>query len=244
MSTATGTAAILKGGEWLVKESSPMDSFTPEQFGEEEIMIRDMCNQFLDAEVYPILDRIDNLEPGLMKSLVTKAGEQGLLATSFPEEYGGLGKDFVTSTIVNEYLGAGHSFSVAIAAHTGIGTLPILYFGTPAQKQKYIPKLITGEWAGAYGLTEPNSGSDALGAKSTAKLSDDGKFYILNGQKCWITNGGFAQVYTVFAKVDGDKFTAFIVERGTEGFTQGPEENGYQRIFNGAVIFSGLQSAG
>ena len=224
MSTATGTAAILKGGEWLVKESSPMDSFTPEQFGEEEIMIRDMCNQFLDAEVYPILDRIDNLEPGLMKSLVTKAGEQGLLATSFPEEYGGLGKDFVTSTIVNEYLGAGHSFSVAIAAHTGIGTLPILYFGTPEQKQKYIPKLITGEWAGAYGLTEPNSGSDALGAKSTAKLSDDGKFYILNGQKCWITNGGFAQVYTVFAKVDGDKFTAFIVERGTEGFTQGPEE--------------------
>lgn len=224
MSTATGTKAILKGGEWLVKESSPMDSFTPEQFGEEEIMIRDMCNQFLEAEVYPILDRIDDLEPGLMKSLVTKAGEQGLLATSFPEQYGGLGKDFVTSTIVNEYLGAGHSFSVAIAAHTGIGTLPILYFGTPEQKQKYIPKLISGEWAGAYGLTEPNSGSDALGAKSTAKLSDDGKYYILNGQKCWITNGGFAQVYTVFAKVDGDKFTAFIVERGTEGFTQGPEE--------------------
>ena len=184
-----------------------------------------MCDQFLDAEVYPILDRIDNLEPGLMKSLVTKAGEQGLLSVSFPEEYGGLGKDFVTSTIVNEYLGAGHSFSVAIAAHTGIGTLPILYFGTPEQKQKYIPKLITGEWAGAYGLTEPNSGSDALGAKTTAKLSDDGKYYLLNGQKCWITNGGFAQVYTVFAKVDGDKFTGFIVERGTEGFTQGPEEH-------------------
>jgi alkylation response protein AidB-like acyl-CoA dehydrogenase len=155
---------------------------------------------------------------------VTKAGEQGLLATSFPEEYGGLGKDFVTSTIINEYLGAGHSFSVAIAAHTGIGTLPILYFGTAEQKARYIPKLITGEWAGAYGLTEPNSGSDALGAKTTAKLSDDGKYYMLNGQKCWITNGGFAQVYTVFAKVDGDKFTGFIVERGTEGFTQGPEE--------------------
>jgi len=184
-----------------------------------------MCNQFLEAEVYPNLDRIDDLEPGLMKSLLTKAGEQGLLATSFPEEYGGLGKDFVTSTIVNEYLGAGHSFSVAIAAHTGIGTLPILYFGTPAQKEKYIPKLITGEWAGAYGLTEPNSGSDALGAKTTAKLSDDGKYYLLNGQKCWITNGGFAQVYTVFAKIDGDKFSAFIVDRGTEGFTQGPEEH-------------------
>jgi len=225
MSAATETKNVLKGGEWLVKESSPFETFIPENFVEEQRMIRDMCNQFLDVEVYPILDRIDNLEPGLMKSLVTKAGEQGLLSVSFPEEYGGLGKDFVTSTIVNEYLGAGHSFSVAIAAHTGIGTLPILYFGTPEQKQKYIPKLITGEWAGAYGLTEPNSGSDALGAKTTARLSEDGKYYLLNGQKCWITNGGFAQVYTVFAKVDGDKFTGFIVERGTEGFTQGPEEH-------------------
>jgi alkylation response protein AidB-like acyl-CoA dehydrogenase len=225
MSATTNTKAVLKGGEWLVKESSPFETFIPEDFVEEQRMIRDMCNQFLDVEVYPILDRIDNLEAGLMKSLVTKAGEQGLLSVSFPEEYGGLGKDFVTSTIVNEYLGAGHSFSVAIAAHTGIGTLPILYFGTPEQKQKYIPKLITGEWAGAYGLTEPNSGSDALGAKTTAKLSEDGKYYLLNGQKCWITNGGFAQVYTVFAKVDGDKFTGFIVERGTEGFTQGPEEH-------------------
>ncbi|MBP7555859.1 MAG: acyl-CoA dehydrogenase family protein [Chitinophagaceae bacterium] len=225
MSAATESKQVLKGGEWLVRESTPADTFTPENFSEEQRMIRDMCDQFLDAEIYPILDRIDSLEPGLMKSLVNKAGDQGLLSVSFPEEYGGLGKDFVTSTIVNEYLGAGHSFSVAIAAHTGIGTLPILYFGTPEQKQKYIPKLITGEWAGAYGLTEPNSGSDALGAKTTAKLSDDGKYYLLNGQKCWITNGGFAQVYTVFAKVDGDKFTAFIVERGTEGFTQGPEEH-------------------
>lgn len=225
MGNATTTTNVLKGGEWLIKESSPFETFTPEDFTEEQLMIKEMCNQFLGAEVYPILDRIDNLETGLMKSLVTKAGEQGLLSVSFPEEYGGLGKDFVTSTIVNEYLGAGHSFSVAIAAHTGIGTLPILYFGTPEQKQKYIPKLISGEWAGAYGLTEPNSGSDALGAKTTAKLSDDGKYYILNGQKCWITNGGFAQVYTVFAKVDGDKFTGFIVEKGTEGFTQGPEEH-------------------
>jgi len=225
MSAATESKQVLKGGEWLVRESTPADTFSPENFSEEQRMIRDMCDQFLDAEIYPILDRIDSLEPGLMKSLVNKAGDQGLLSVSFPEEYGGLGKDFVTSTIVNEYLGAGHSFSVAIAAHTGIGTLPILYFGTAEQKQKYIPKLITGEWAGAYGLTEPNSGSDALGAKTTARLSDDGKYYLLNGQKCWITNGGFAQVYTVFAKVDGDKFTAFIVERGTEGFTQGPEEH-------------------
>src|SRR5689334_2044567 len=215
----------LKGGEWLIKETVPTDIFIPEDFSEEQRMMSEMCEQFLATEVWPILDRIDNLEPGLMKSLLRKAGEQGLLAVSFPEEYGGLGKDFVTSTIINEYLGAGHSFSVAIAAHTGIGTLPILYFGTSEQKKKYIPKLITGEWAGAYGLTEPNSGSDALGAKTTATLSADGKHYLLNGQKCWITNGGFAQIYTVFAKVDGDKFTGFIVERGTEGFTNGPEEH-------------------
>ena len=225
MSTDVKNKTVLKGGEWLVKESLAFDVFTPEDFLEEQIMIRDMCNQFLDTEVIPILDRIDALEPGLMRSLVQKTGEQGLLAVSFPEEYGGLGKDFVTSTIVNEYLGAGHSFSVAIAAHTGIGTLPILYFGTPVQKRKYIPKLINGEWIGSYGLTEPNSGSDALGARTTARLSADGKYYLLNGQKCWITNGGFADVFTVFAKVDGDKFTGFIVERGTEGFTQGPEEH-------------------
>src|SRR5690349_8168243 len=225
MTPEVKSKAVLKGGEWLIKESSEADTFIPENFSEEQMMIRDMCNQFLDTEVMPILDRIDALEPGLMRSLVQKTGEQGLLAVAFPEEFGGLGKDFVTATIVNEYLGAGHSFSVAIAAHTGIGTLPILYFGTPEQKQKYLPKLIAGEWAGAYGLTEPNSGSDALGAKTSATLSADGKYYLLNGQKCWITNGGFAQIYTVFAKVDGDKFTAFIVERGTEGFTQGPEEH-------------------
>jgi alkylation response protein AidB-like acyl-CoA dehydrogenase len=221
----TLTKQIINGGEWLIKESDPADIFIPEEFTEEQRMIRDLCNQFLDTEVMPRLDAIDNMEPGLMKSLVQKAGEQGLLATSFPEEYGGLGKDFISSTIINEYLGAGHSFSVAIAAHTGIGTLPILYFGSEAQKQKYIPKLISGEWTGAYGLTEPNSGSDALGAKTTARLSEDGKYYILNGQKVWITNGGFADVYTVFAKVDGEKFTGFIVERGFEGFTQGPEEH-------------------
>jgi alkylation response protein AidB-like acyl-CoA dehydrogenase len=216
---------ILKGGEWLIKESSADDIFIREDFSEEQHMIMDMCKQFVDTEVLPIIDRIDKLEPGLMRSLLVKAGEQGLLSTSFPEEYGGLAKDFITSTIVNEGLGNGFSFSVAIAAHTGIGSLPILYFGTPEQKQKYIPKLASGEFIGAYGLTEPGSGSDALGAKTTARLSEDGKYYLLNGQKCWITNGGFADVYTVFAKVDGDKFTAFIVERGFEGFTQGPEEH-------------------
>ncbi len=224
METTNKTTA-LKGGEWIIKESNAFDTFIPEDFNEEQQMVMDMCEQFLATEILPIIERIDKLEPGLMPSLVQKAGEQGLLSTSFPEQYGGLGKDFITSTIVNEGLGGGYSFSVAIAAHTGIGSLPILYFGTEAQKDKYIPKLASGEWKGAYGLTEPNSGSDALGAKSTAKLSDDGKYYILNGQKCWITNGGFADVYTVFAKIDGDKFTCFIIERGMEGFTQGPEEH-------------------
>ena len=224
METTQQTNA-LQGGEWLIKESNPFDTFIPEDFNEEQKMVMDMCSQFLDTEILPAIDRIDKMEPGLMPSLLEKAGEQGLLSTSFPEQYGGLGKDFITSSIVNEGLGGGYSFSVAVAAHTGIGSLPILYFGTEEQKQKYIPKLATGEWKGAYGLTEPNSGSDALGAKTTAKLSDDGKYYILNGQKCWITNGGFADVYTVFAKIDGDKFTGFIIERGFEGFTQGPEEH-------------------
>lgn len=224
MSTAeTLQEKALAGGEWLIRQSNT--TFTPEDFNEEQLMVKDMCLQFLESEVVPNIDRIDKMEPGFMPALMVKAGEQGLLGSSIPEDLGGLGKDFITSTIINEGLGGGFSFSVAIAAHTGIGTLPILYFGTPEQKQKYIPKLASGEWKGAYGLTEPNSGSDALGAKTTATLSADGKHYILNGQKCWITNGGFADVYTVFAKIDGDKFTAFIVERGFEGFTQGPEEH-------------------
>jgi alkylation response protein AidB-like acyl-CoA dehydrogenase len=215
----------IKGGEWIIKEVDAKSIFIPEEFNEEQLMVKEMCSQFLDTEVLPVIDRIDKLEPGLMPSLLSKAGEQGLLGVSIPESYGGLGKDFITSTIVAEYLGGGYSFSVANAAHTGIGTLPILYFGTEAQRAKYVPKLASGEFKGAYGLTEPNSGSDALGAKTTAKLSEDGKHYILNGQKCWITNGGFADVYTVFAKIDGEQFTAFIVERGMEGFTQGPEEH-------------------
>lgn len=221
----TMKAATLKGGEWLIKPGNAKDIFTPEDFSEEQLMIRDMCQQFLKTEVLPVMDRIDKAEPGLMPELMEKAGEQGLLSASVPEEYGGLGKDFVTSTLVSEALGGGYSFSVAMSAHAGIGTLPILYFGTEEQKKKYIPKLATGEWKGAYGLTEPGSGSDALGAKTTATLSADGTKYLLNGQKVWITNGGFADVFTVFAKVDGEKFTAFILERGMPGFTNGPEEH-------------------
>ena len=218
-------AATIHGGEWIIKEVKSEDVFIPEEFNEEQLMVRDMCSQFLDTEVLPVVERMDKLEPGLMPGLLEKAGEQGLLGVSVPEQYGGMGKDFITSTIVAEYLGGGYSFSVANAAHTGIGTLPILYFGTEAQRAKYVPKLASGEFKGSYGLTEPNSGSDALSAKTTAKLSADGKHYILNGQKCWITNGGFADIYTVFAKIDGEQFTAFIVERGMEGFTLGPEEH-------------------
>ena len=218
-------ATTIQGGEWIIKEVKSEDVFIPEEFNEEQLMVRDMCSQFLDTEVLPVVERMDKLEPGLMPGLLEKAGEQGLLGVSVPEQYGGMGKDFITSTIVAEYLGGGYSFSVANAAHTGIGTLPILYFGTEAQRAKYVPKLASGEFKGSYGLTEPNSGSDALSAKTTAKLSADGKHYILNGQKCWITNGGFADVYTVFAKIDGEQFTAFIVERGMEGFTLGPEEH-------------------
>lgn len=232
METMEQKKEALLGAEWLIKESNPDEIFFREDFTEEQSMILDMCRQFMETEVYPAINRIDNLEPGLMPSLLEKCGQAGLLGISVPEKYGGLEKDFVTSNVVMEGLGSGYSFSVAYSAHTGIGTLPILYFGTEAQKDTYLPKLVTGEWKASYGLTEPGSGSDALGAKSTATLSEDGKYYILNGQKCWISNGGFADVYTVFAKIKGKDlppeksgFTAFILERGMEGFTQGPEEH-------------------
>ena len=224
MSTTT-TKASLKGGEFVIKTTDPASVFIPEEFNEEHKMMADMAHEFLVQHVYPYLDKIDAMEPGLMPSLLDKAGELGMLGISIPEEYGGFGKDFLTGMLMTEVLGAGHSFSVAMAAHTGIGTLPILYFGTADQKAKYLPKLATGEWKGSYCLTEPGSGSDALAAKTKAVLSADGKHYILNGQKMWITNAGFADVFTVFAQVDGDKFTGFIVEKGYEGLSLGEEEH-------------------
>lgn len=215
----------IKGGGFLLFETDPQKLFIPEEWNEEEKMVAQMCQDFLEQEVNGKLDAIDALEEGLMPSLLEKAGEQGLLGISLPEEYGGLGKDFRTSMLVTEKLGAGHSFAVAFAAHTGIGTLPILYYGTKEQKEKYLPKLASGEWKGAYCLTEPDSGSDANAAKSRAKLSEDGKHYILNGQKMWITNGGFADVFIVFAKIDDDaKLSAFIVEESYEGISLNPEE--------------------
>ncbi len=214
-----------KGGRFIISETNPNETFIPEEFNEEHRMMASMADDFLDAEVFPILDRIDSMEPGLMPSLLDKAGALGLLGVSIPEEYGGFGKDFMTSMLLTEKAGAGHSFAVAMAAHTGIGTLPILYFGTKAQKDKFLPKLATGELKASYCLTEPGSGSDALAAKTKAVLSEDGNHYILNGQKMWITNAGFADVFTVFAQVEGDKFTGFIVEKGTPGLSLGEEEH-------------------
>jgi alkylation response protein AidB-like acyl-CoA dehydrogenase len=216
----------LKGGEFLIRDTQANDIFIPEQWNEEQQMIAQSCNDFLASEVWPHLDRIDAQEEGLTVSLLDKAAELGLLGLNVPEEYGGFEKDFVTGMLATEVLGAGHSFAVSISAHTGIGTLPILYYGNEAQKQKYIPKLASGEWKACYCLTEPNSGSDANSGKTKAVLSADGKHYILNGQKMWITNGGFAEVFTVFAKIDDDEnLSAFIVEKSFGGVTLNPEEH-------------------
>ncbi len=216
---------ILKGGEFLIKETKAADVFIPEDFSEEQVMIAQTCNDFLESFVYPNLDRIDNQEEGLMKHLLQKSGELGLLAISIPSEYEGFDQSFVTSMIASEYMGAGYSFSVAYSAHTGIGSLPITYYGNDFQKQKYLPSLGSGALTSAYCLTEPNAGSDANAGKTKAVLSEDGKHYILNGQKMWITNGGFADVMVVFAKIDNDRvLSAFIVERAYPGIVFNPEE--------------------
>ena len=215
----------IQGGEFLIRKSDPQDIFIPEQFDEEQQLIAQTCVDFLEQHVYPHLDDIDALKAGLMPSIMDKAGELGLLGISIPEEYGGFGKDFVTSMLATEKSGAGFSTSVALAAHTGIGTLPILYYGNEAQRAKYIPKLATGEWKACYCLTEPGSGSDANSGKTKAELTPDGKHWVINGQKMWITNGGFADIFTVFAKVGDDKnLTAFIVEKTHEGISLNPEE--------------------
>lgn len=215
-----------KGGEFIIKDTEAADIFIPEEFDEEQLMIKKTCEDFLQAEVNPNLDRIDKLEEGLMPSLLDKAGELGLLAVSIPEEYGGFGKNFNTSMLVADIVGAGHSFAVAISAHTGIGTLPILYYGNEAQKTKYIPKLASGEWKASYCLTEPNSGSDANSGRTKAVLNKEGTHYLITGQKMWITNGGFADIFIVFAKIeDDDNLTAFIVEKGFGGITMNPEEH-------------------
>ncbi len=216
----------LKGGEFLIHDVKFSNVFVPEEFSEEQRMIAGMCQDFLEKEIFPNLDRIDEKEKGLMRSLISKTGELGLLGLSIPEEYGGYGQSFVTSMLAADVLGAGHSYAVAYSAHTGIGTLPLLYYGSEELKQKYLSKMATGEYAVAYCLTEPGAGSDANSGRTRAVLSDDGKYYILNGQKMWITNGGFADVLTVFAKIDNDKIlSAFLVERTFPGVTFGAEEH-------------------
>jgi len=216
----------IKGGEFLIRETTFSEVFIPEDWSEEQKMIAQTCQDFLDHEIYPKLEEIDSQEhPELVPQLLDKAGELGLLGTSVPENYGGFGMDFNTSMLVAEALGSGHSFVVALSAHTGIGTLPILYYGNDEQKEKYLPKLATGELKAAYCLTEPDSGSDANSGKTKAILNKEGTHYVINGQKMWITNGGFADIFIVFAKIDNDEnLSAFIVEKGFGGITMNEEE--------------------
>jgi alkylation response protein AidB-like acyl-CoA dehydrogenase len=235
----------IKGAEFLIKESVCADIYTPEDYTEEQRMIAQMCLDFIRQEIEPDKERIESMEEGLMQQKIEKAGELGVLGMSVPAELGGMGVDFPTSLLATEYLGRGNSFSVAYGAHTGIGTLPILYYGTEEQKQKYIPKLATGEWKAAYCLTEPSSGSDANSGKTKAVLSADGKTYSISGQKMWITNGGFADVFTVFAKIEDDaNLTGFIIDAHSEGITLNAEEKKMgikgsstrQVFFNNVVI--------
>jgi alkylation response protein AidB-like acyl-CoA dehydrogenase len=217
----------IRGGEFLIRETKASEVFIPEEWNEEQQMIAKTCLDFIKQEIWPRLNEIDSMkDPALMPSLLDKAGALGLLGTSVPPDLGGFGMSFNTTMLLAEVLGASHSFAVAYGAHTGIGTLPILYFGNEAQKQKYIPKLATGEWKACYCLTEPDSGSDANSGKTKATLTPDGKHYLINGQKMWITNGGFADVMIVFAKIDNDKnLSAFIVERAFGGITMNQEEH-------------------
>ena len=228
MSTETTTKEILRGGQFLVKETNCEDIFTPEDFSEEQKMMRDSVIEFNDREIVANRDRFEAKDYALTQEVMTKAGEMGFLGVAVPEAYGGLGMGFISTMIVCEYISSGSgSFSTAFGAHTGIGTMPITLYGTEAQKQKYVPKLATGEWFGAYCLTEPGAGSDANSGKTTATLSADGKSYMINGQKMWISNAGFCKLFIVFARIENDKnITGFIVENDpSNGITLGEEEH-------------------
>ena len=223
MSTQTNS---IQGGEFLVRETPAQDIFIPEEFSEEQKMMAQACQDFIDTEINPNVEKIDSMKhPELVPELFKKAGDLGLLGISVPEEYGGLGMSFNTSMLIADIIGASGSFSTTYGAHTGIGTLPILYYGTEAQKQTYLPKLATGEWAACYCLTEPDAGSDANSGKTKAVLSADGTQYLITGQKMWISNAGFADLFIVFAKIEDDKnLTAFIVEKTFGGITMNEEE--------------------
>ena len=216
---------VLKGGEFLISDTpGPEATFIPEEMNEEQLMIRDTVRDFLNTEILPNIDRLEVQEEGLAPQLLEKMAELGLLGSHMPEEYGGMQLDTNTNTMICDVFGPAAAFTVSYAAHTGIGMLPILYFGDESQKATYLPRLINGELKAAYCLTEPSSGSDALAAKTRADLSEDGNHYVINGQKMWISNAGFADIFIVFAQIDGDKFTGFIVERDSEGLTLGAEE--------------------
>src|SRR5438067_7313632 len=216
---------IIKGGAFLIEERTPEEIFTPEDFTEEQRMIADTTREFIDKEVRPRIPELEKHDWTLARELVKQSADLGLVGAVIPEEYDGLGLDQTSGTLIAENMGRAASFAVTFGAQTGIGTLPIVYFGNEETKKKYLPKIVTGEIIPAYALTEAGSGSDALAAKATARLSEDGKFYILNGEKMWISNAGFADLFIVFAKVDGDKFTAFLVERTFPGFSIGAEEH-------------------
>jgi alkylation response protein AidB-like acyl-CoA dehydrogenase len=224
MSAVAEQKQIFKGGSFLIEERTPEEIFTPEDFTEEHRMIADTTRQFIDNEVVSRIDELEKHDWKLARELIGKAADLGLIGANIPEEYGGLGLDQTSGALIGENIGRSASFATTLGAESGIGLLPIVYFATEAAKQKYLPKVASGELITAYALTEAGSGSDAMAAKATAKLSDDGKEYILNGEKMWITNGGFADIFIVFAKVDGDKFSAFIVER-QPGLTSGAEEH-------------------
>ena len=216
---------FLKGGEFLIRDTPSTDqTFIPEEMNEEQLMIRDMVRDFLNSEILPNIERIEAQEEGLAPQLLEKMAELGLLGSHMPETYGGMQLDTNTNTMICDVFGPAAAFTVSYAAHTGIGMLPILYYGDESQKATYLPRLINGELKAAYCLTEPSSGSDALAAKTRADLNEEGTHYIINGQKMWISNAGFADIYIVFAQIDGDKFTGFIVERDSEGLTLGAEE--------------------
>ena len=225
MATATLTKPAAKGGSFLLESPQPSDVFTPADLSDDQRLIGQTAEEFVLKEVFPLIKDLENKKPGLMAELVKKGGEVGLMGGGVPEEFGGAGLDKISTTVLTEKLSIYGGFAVTHGAHAGIGTLPIVYFGTEAQKKKYLPKLATGEWIGAYCLSEPQAGSDAQNSLTRAELNAEGTHYILNGQKMWITNGGFADVYIVFAKVGGEKFTAFIVERTFPGFKPGNEEH-------------------
>ena len=224
MSTTTETKKVVKGGEFLIKETPFNEVYTRDEITEDQKMFAQTASDFIETRVMPNLQKIDKGDHDLVVQLMHESAELGLLGASVPEEYGGLGVDMNTDTFINEEMGKGHSFTAAFAAHTGIGTLPILYFGTDEQKKKYLPGLANGSIKAAYCLTEPGSGSDALGAKTKAMLTEDGKFYVVNGQKMWITNSGFADILTVFVQIDGNKFSALIMDAKSEGVSLGAEE--------------------